>query len=246
MKKWKVVVVGMGKRGQHHADEISNNENFEVVGICDINEKALKALAPKYGNCETSTDAAALCEQVQPDVFCFCTWPNLRLELIKVAAAAKVKLIAMEKPVATSLAETQEIMKLVREAKIKLVVSHQHRYGEHYRKVKEIIQSGQIGQVRMIHARAMGWMLHMMTHLIDYMRWYNSNSEAIWVSGNAAGRSKFSDNHPSPDYINGLIHFENGVRGVIECGSSAPAIPEAQRPFWGGKWHSSKRHSWPS
>lgn len=233
MKKWKVVVVGMGKRGQHHADEFSNNENFEVVGICDINQKALEALAPKYGNCQVNTNAATLCEQVNPDVFCFCTWPDLRLEMIKTAVSAKVKMIAMEKPVATSMTETQEIMKLVRDAKIKLIVSHQHRYGAHYRKVKEIIQTGQIGQVRMIHARAMGWMLHMMTHLIDYMNWYNSNAEALWVTGSAAGKHKFGDNHPSPDYVNGLIQFENGVRGVVECGGGAPAIPEAQRPFWG-------------
>ena len=233
MKKYKVVVVGMGKRGQHHADEFANNENFEVVGICDINKSALEALAPKYGNCETGTDAAILCNQVKPDVFCFCTWPNLRLDMIKIAVEANVKMIAMEKPIATSMTESEEIMKLVSDAKIKLVVSHQHRYGEHYNEVKEIIQTGQIGQVRMIHARAMGWMLHMMTHLIEYMNWYNGNANALWVTGSAAGRHKIDDNHPSPDYINGFIQYENGVRGVIECGGSAPAIPETFRPFWG-------------
>ena len=233
MKKWKVIVIGMGKRGQHHADEFFNNENFDLVGICDIRKEFLEALAPKYGNCSINTDAAALCKQVKPDLFCFCTLPGLRLEMIKIAAAAKVQMIAMEKPVATSMAETEAVMKMVRDSKIKLVVSHQHRYGEHYKKVKEIVQTGQIGQVRMIHARAMGWMLHMMTHLIEYMNWYNSNAEALWVTGSAAGKHKFTDNHPSPDYINGLIQYKNGVRGVIECGGGAPAIPEAQRPFWG-------------
>ena len=38
MAKYKVMVVGMGKRGKHHAAAFQANENFEVVGICDISQ----------------------------------------------------------------------------------------------------------------------------------------------------------------------------------------------------------------
>jgi predicted dehydrogenase len=73
-------------------------------------------------------------------------------------------------------------------------------------------------------------MLHMMTHLIDYMRWYNDNAEAEWVMAQASGRGKLSDNHPSPDYIGGFIQFANGVRGIVECGAGAPDVPEVD--YW--------------
>ncbi len=43
----------------------------------------------------------------------------------------------------------------------------------------------------------------------------------------AAGRGKFGDVHPSPDYIAGFVHYANGVHGVIECGAGAPDVPEA-------------------
>ena len=36
--------------------------------------------------------------------------------------------------------------------------------------------------------------------------------------------------HPSPDYIAGLIQFENGVRGIVECGEGAPDVPEVD--YW--------------
>jgi predicted dehydrogenase len=122
-------------------------------------------------------------------------------------------------------------MKLVREAGVKTVVSHQHRYGEHYQKVKEIIASGMIGRVHTVYGHATGWMMHMMTHLIDYMRWYNDGVEAEWVVGQAHGKEKCSDNHPSPDYIGGFIQFANGVRGIAECGEGAPDVPEVE-PWW--------------
>jgi predicted dehydrogenase len=143
---------------------------------------------------------------------------------------AGVKLIAYEKPMATSTGEAREIDRLLREAGVKSVVSHQHRYGEHYRKVKEIVAGGAIGRVHTVYGHATGWMLHMMTHLIEYARWYNDYAEAEWVMGQAAGREKFADVHSSPDHVAALIQFENGVRGVIECGAGAPDVPEVE--YW--------------
>ncbi|MBI3119728.1 MAG: Gfo/Idh/MocA family oxidoreductase [Candidatus Hydrogenedentes bacterium] len=212
-KVYSVVVVGLGKRGQHHAATFHANPRFKVVGLCDIDQGRLETAAAKYGNPKTSTDAAALAKELKPDVFCFCTLPNVRLPLIKAGIDAGAKLIAYEKPIAVTSAEAREIMRLVRAAGVKTVVSHQHRYGVHYQKVKEIIASGAIGRVHTVYGHATGWMMHMMTHMIDYCRWFNGNVDAEWVMGQASGKGKFSDIHASPDYVAGIIHFANGVRG---------------------------------
>jgi hypothetical protein len=73
-------------------------------------------------------------------------------------------------------------------------------------------------------------MLQICSHLVDYMHWYNGNARAEWVMGQASGRSKLADNHPSPDYLGGFIQFENGVRGIVECGAGAPNVPEVD--YW--------------
>ena len=41
MNQYKVLVVGMGKRGMHHATSFNVNPKFQVVGICDIDQKRL-------------------------------------------------------------------------------------------------------------------------------------------------------------------------------------------------------------
>ena len=227
---YSVVVVGMGKRGMHHATGFKDNPRFELVGICDIDEARREESAPELGDPQTSTDAAALLGELKPDVLCFCTLPNLRLEFIKLGVDSGAKLIAYEKPMAMSMNEALEIMQLVRDADVKTVVSHQHRYGEHYQKVKEIIDSGAIGRVHTVYGTGVGWMTHMATHLMDYMMWYADYPDAEWVMAQAAGRDKLDDLHASPDYLAGFVHFASGVRGIMEVGAGAPDVPEVD--YW--------------
>jgi predicted dehydrogenase len=230
MKKYKVIVVGMGKRGMHHATAFHANERFEVAGICDIDKARLEAAAPKLGNPQISTDARALAMTIKPDIFCFCTLPNLRSELVKVGVESGAKLIAFEKPVALTSAEGMKIKEMLDAAKVKAVISHQHRYGEHYKKVHDIIASGALGRLNTVYGTATGWLMHMLSHLVDYTLWYNKGAKAEWVMAQAAGRGKLTDIHPSPDYIAGFIHFSNGVRGIVDCGAGAPDVPEV--PYW--------------
>jgi len=230
MAPHRVVVVGLGKRGMHHAQAFARNPRFELVGLCDIDQTRVDAAAAKLGGPRTGTDAAVLAREAKPDLFCFCTLPNLRLPLVEIGIASGARLIAFEKPVAMTSTEALAMKAAFDKAGVKGVVSHQHRYGEHYQKVKEIIASGAIGQVYSVYGTATGWAAHMLSHLIDYTCWFNDYAQAEWAMGQAAGRGKLNDTHASPDYVAGVVHFTNGVRGVYDCGAGAPDVPEV--PYW--------------
>jgi len=229
-RTYTVAVAGMGKRGVHHADACARNVRFRLVGLCDIDEARLEAARQRFGVEQVFTDAAEMLKATHPDVFIFCTLPHVRLPLIRAGVEAGVQLIAFEKPIALSTSEALEMFHLLRQAGIKSVVSHQHRYGDHYQRVKEIIASGAIGRVHTVYGHATGWMMHMMSHMVEYASWYNDYAAPEWVVGQAAGTEKFTDAHPSPDYIAALIQYANGVRGVIECGAGAPDVPEVD--YW--------------
>jgi predicted dehydrogenase len=230
MKKYRVVIVGLGKRGMHHAAAFQANGRFEIAGICDIDPARLSASGDKLGRPPAAARVKDLPAGAKPDVFCFCTLPRLRLEMIEAGIASGARLIAFEKPIALNSREAMRIKQALEVAGVKAVVSHQHRYGAHYRKVKELIAGGGLGRVHTVYGTATGWMLHMLSHLVDYMRWFNNEAPAEWVMAQAAGRGKLADAHPSPDYIAGFIHFANGVRGVVECGAGAPDVPEVD--YW--------------
>ncbi len=196
MRRYRVVVVGMGKRGMHHATAFAANPRFELAGISSRDQKRLDAAAVKLnevktlGDLKLSTDARALVAEVKPDVFCFCTPPNVRLSLIEIGSASGAKLIAFEKPVAMTSAEGLAVKNALDKAGVKAVVSHQHRYGEHYQKVKAIIASGAIGKVYTVYGTATGWAAHMLSHLVDYTAWFNDYEPAEWVMGQAVRRRR--------------------------------------------------------
>ena len=231
-KTYKVAIAALGKRGMSHATAVKNNPRFELVGVCDIDEARVEAARAQLGVSCGSNDAVKMLADTKPDVFIFCTLPQLRLSMIKAGVDAGVKLIAYEKPIAMSMNEALEMFKLTRAAGVKTVVSHQHRYGDHYAKVKEIIESGAIGRVHTVYGTSIGWMMHMFTHLVEYASWYNDFAEPEWVAAQAWGTEKYSDVHTSPDYIGAIVQFANGVRGYIETGADAPDVPEVD-----SMWH---------
>ena len=232
MKVHTVLVVGMGKRGMHHAQAFHANPRFRVAGICDIDSARLEAASAKLGQPARGSDAAALARELKPDVFCFCTMPHLRLPMIRAGIEGGASLLAFEKPVTLTSAELFQVRDLIQRAGVRAVVSHQHRYGAHYRKVREIVASGALGRVHTVYGSATGWMTHMLSHLIEYTRWFNGEAPAQWVMASAAGRHKLRDNHPSPDYIAGFVQYAHGVRGIYECGAGAPDQPEVAK-WWG-------------
>jgi predicted dehydrogenase len=84
--------------------------------------------------------------------------------------------------------------------------------------------------VRTVYGTSTGWAAHMLSHLVEYTSWFNDYEPAEWAMGQAAGRGKLSDGHTSPDYVAGVVHFRNGVRGTYDCGAGAPDVPEV--PYW--------------
>ena len=233
MKKYRVAITGYGARGQHHIYGFNQvADRFEIVGLCDISpekrEEARRNL-PESVRIFDSTDE--MLAETQPDVFSFCAMPNLRLPMFELAVKHGVKAVAYEKPMATSLQEARAIRDLCRHEGIKALVSHQMKYGSHFKAVKEIVSSGRLGRIHTIHATSKGWMLQFATHLMDYMMHFNGVVGAEWVCGHVNGRTLLDDTHPSPEYMLGVVYFKNGVEGIIETGLISPDVPDEEH-FW--------------
>ena len=224
MAKYTVAHVGLGGRGRDHLKAfLANDDRFELVALCDMDEKRLKEGAEQLGiTATTYTDADKMLTETKPDVYCFATSPHVRQSLAELGVKHKVKAMAFEKPMATSLEEAWTITDMCVKNNIKTIISHQHKYSESKQKMKEIVDAGEIGEVTDIKATCRAWLSQLGTHYMDYMIWANNGARAKWVVGHVHGTKLLSDAHPSPDYILGHVLFENGVRGTIGCGYLSP------------------------
>ena len=126
-----VAVMGLGVRGKIHLTRAywKNPDYYKVVGLCDIDEPKMKAVAEEYhlDDVPLFTDAEEMLKETRPEIFVFVTYPDLRLSVIQLAVKYGVKGISFEKPMAESLQEAKKIVKLCHDNGIKAVVCHQQK-----------------------------------------------------------------------------------------------------------------------
>lgn len=234
MRKHTVVQVGLGERGETSVKSFLNLcDRVELVGVCDVNEERLSEVSDRLGiePEKRFRNVEQMLAALKPELFSFCTLPSVRLELIKLAAEYGVKGILFEKPIATSLKEAREIFDLCKEKNIKAVVCHQHKYFEGFRRLKNMIDSGELGTIQRITAECKPWFSQLGTHYIDYAIWANGGCIPVAVAGHIHGRDLLSDTHPSPDYMLGEVVFENGVHATVQFGYMSKSYNEHKEDY---------------
>jgi predicted dehydrogenase len=215
----------------HARAMLAHAERFTLTAVCDLDLDRLTPFAAAFHIPHSYMDADTMLAAQRPDVLCFATMPAMRLPLVERGVKHGVKAIACEKPMALSLAEARRMVEICDAAGVKLVVCHQWRYSALWRQTYEIVHSGDIGDVHTIHASSRPSILRVGTHLIDYMFWLNGDHRGAWVLGQAHGTAAYDEDHPCPDHVSGSIEFTNGVRGVLDCGTLAPHLIDADN-FW--------------
>ena len=226
--------MGIGNRGSTHANAfLELSERFEFVGLCDLDEQKMSNYAAANGLSPDAlfADAEVMLDKTKPDVFCFCTLPETRLEMVELAAKFQVKGLAFEKPMAMSVQEAKAIRDVCARNSIKAIVCHQHKYLTSHQRLKKTIDAGEIGEVQRIEATCRAYLSQLGTHYMDYIIWINGGHRAEWVVGHVHGKKMLEDSHASPDYMLGHFRFENGVRATLECGYLSPQHMPVQA-FW--------------
>lgn len=213
-------MLGTGVRGKTHLKGIMENlDKFEVVALCDLDlEKANEAASLFHLDVPIYQDAELMLSETRPDIFIFVTPPSVRLKMVELAAKYCVKAVSLEKPMAESLEEARRIRDICKEAGIKASVSHQQKYLRQMQDMKKRIENGEIGDIEKIHVETQPWLAQLGTHYVDYALWVAGGVKAKWAVGHAHGTAALSDSHPSPDFLQGEILLENGVRVYLECG----------------------------
>ncbi|TFD99889.1 MULTISPECIES: Gfo/Idh/MocA family protein [Jeotgalibacillus] len=146
MAKLKVGVVGAGSIAKHrHLVEYANNENVELVAICDINEKRAKEMAKKFGAKKTFTDYNELLKE-DLDAVSVCT-PNYLHAPVSIAALEAGKHVLCEKPMATSAKEADDMIAAAEKAGKLLMIGHNQRFVASHQKAQELVASGELGKI---------------------------------------------------------------------------------------------------
>ncbi|MGL4392599.1 MAG: Gfo/Idh/MocA family protein [Fusobacteriaceae bacterium] len=146
MKKIRIGIIGCGSIAEkRHIPEYLQNPNSEIVGFYDLNKMRAKQMAEKYGGKSYDSYQEMLVDE-NIDAISDCT-PNFMHCKITTEAMKNGKAVLCEKPMAKSLQEAQEILKVQEETGQIFVLDHNQRFTEPHKYVKKLIKSEEYGKV---------------------------------------------------------------------------------------------------
>ncbi|AEW00989.1 oxidoreductase [Niastella koreensis] len=201
----KIGVFGVGHLGKFHLNNWKEIKEVEVVGFYDPNDDAAQDVTEKYQiprflDVERLIDAVDVIDVIAPTQQHF----GLAKQAIR-----KGKHVFLEKPMAHTMQEAQELVNLVQESRIKLQVGHVERFNPAFLAVKQMdlnpmfIEVHRLAQFN-VRGTEVSVILDLMIHDIDIILSL-VKSEVKQIS--ASGVAVMTD---TPDIANVRIEFNNG------------------------------------
>jgi myo-inositol 2-dehydrogenase/D-chiro-inositol 1-dehydrogenase len=149
-KPVKVGVIGCGKVAlTRHLPILKNLDGVVVTAVADVDGKNLDRAKEKFQIAKSYQGHEELLQEADVDAVAICVPLQFHAEVALAAIAAR-KHILLEKPLAMSLDEADELIERAAHMDRKILVGYNKRWHRVVRKTKEIIQKGSLGEVRMI------------------------------------------------------------------------------------------------
>jgi predicted dehydrogenase len=202
----KVGVFGVGHLGKFHLNNWKEMADVELVGFYDPNDAIANEVITKYGLTRFA-DIHSLLDRI--DAADIVAPTNYHFVLCE-AAIRKGKHVFVEKPLANTIEEGRQIMKMVKEAGIKLQVGHVERFNPAYQAIKNMQLNPMFIEVHRLaqfnpRGTEVSVILDLMIHDIDIiLSLIQSDVRNIHASGVAVMTE-------TPDIANVRIEFNNGA-----------------------------------
>lgn len=135
--KVKILVVGLGNMGASHAKAYHNLDGFELVGLMSRSLKSRDDLPPELAGYPRFEDFEAALAETRPDAVSINSWPNTHAQYALKALDAGCH-VFMEKPIATTVADAEQVVALATQKNLKLVLGYILRVHPSWMKFIEI------------------------------------------------------------------------------------------------------------
>ena len=239
MSKYRAAIVGLGNiaseyevedwRGHPstHAGAYRELDNVKIAAVADTSEEKLAAFTDAWGAAKCYHDAAEMLASERIDLLSVCTPHNTHCSIVEAAAQAGVAGLVLEKPMANSLAECDRMLDACAKSGTKISICYLRRWSNEFLKIRDIIASGEIGELRYLHSflgrfKPRGWQAdaevsggflgYDPTHIIDLLQFLAGEPE--WVSAHLERRY---EDVQEEDFVVATFRFKNGVLAHFEA-----------------------------
>ena len=242
-QKVRLAILGL----EGHIDEIlgplDRLPDVELVALQDPNAALVAEVRAKHASARAYSDWRELLDREKLDMVGVCGTNGERAEILIACAQRKLHIVA-EKPLAITMADLERVKRAVAENGVRLTMLIEMRFESQYRALKQVVESGAIGEVAQMAAQKsykLGdrpeWMLHRSTfggtipyiaiHMVDLMRWTSGRELVETVS--IEGRVGFPRLHEMENTTATIFRLDNGGTAALHMDYLRPDTA----PTWG-------------
>jgi len=229
-------LIGCGRIAVNHVKAIVNN-NLDVVALCDINPEHIDSLIEKTGFNKVffrySDYKQMIAEHPEIELIAIATDSGVHAEIALYCIDKGINVI-IEKPMAMSMNDAEEIIRRSEEKSVKVTVCHQNRFNVAVQQLRKALEKGRFGKLshgsinvrwnrgkdyynqapwRGKWASDGGCLFNQCIHGIDLLRWMMGD-EVDEIYG--VTKQQFHDYLECEDLGQAVVKFKNGSTGLIE------------------------------
>lgn len=233
-RKVRLCLIGTGRAGMIHARNFCfGMSDVEMTAVSDVDAESAKRAAGELGVPKWYTDYREAIRDSGAEAVIIATPTKFHCEIATQAAGRGLHIFC-EKPMAMSAAECGKMVEAARESGVVLQIGFMRRFCGDFVRAKEIVDSGEIGEIVMLKSLTRGpstpheWMYDIRksngplaevnSHDIDTLRWFSgSEPESVYALGGnyrcGGARERYPDFY---DTVVLNIRMKNGIIGCIE------------------------------
>jgi predicted dehydrogenase len=219
-----IAIVGFGYWGPNVVRNILERPEFRLVGLCELDANRSNEFEGRHPGVRIESDLDELLLDPRIQAVAIATPPRTPHELVRRALQAG-KHVLVEKPLATSVADAEDLIVRAEEAGVVLMPGHTFVYSPSVNKVRELIRSGEMGEVYFITSSRMNLGLYQRDGVIRDLAPHDLSILLYWLDRpvshvSASGQSIFQLGIPETAFL--TVRFAGGATANVQISWLAP------------------------
>ena len=221
---FKIAIIGPGSISRTYAEALKDSKTVKIQAIAGRDTEKGRAMAAEYG-VPYYTDQEEMYEKEALDAVLICTPTFTHEEMVRRAIAHRVHVMC-EKPFVLDAEIAKTLIGEANTAGVRLMVMHVVRFWPEYRRVKEMIENGELGEIKNVYLNRLsshptwatwhrdpkksgGGLYDLHIHDIDFLYHVFGEVESVYAVGKREASGCFNN-------VSTVMKFVNGVSAVVE------------------------------
>jgi predicted dehydrogenase len=219
-----LAVVGYGYWGPNIVRNVMERPELSLWGLCEMNAERAEKFNARYPGVHTTASFDEVLADPAVDAVSIATPPRTHYALVKQALEAG-KHVLVEKPLATTGEDAQELLDLAEREGLVLMPGHTFLYSPAVNKVRSLIDSGELGEIYFITSSRMNLGIYQPDGVVNDLAPHDLSILLYWLEQpvamvSASGSTVFQNGVPETAFL--TLAFEQGATANVQLSWLAP------------------------